>query len=129
MILNNNLDYKYLYKYFLYSIPIYFSGFLVLYLSTVLKSQALCVGLSIFIVSFSVIISQLLFGFEIRFIEYTFLPYLDFSIFNDKLSILNMNKEFGINLSLKRGVIIDCICIVIMYFLGNRKFNKKDIKN
>ncbi len=128
-IITNTFDLKYLFKYYIYSIPIYFIGSCVLYLSTKLKSQSLCVGICIFLLSFSLIISQVLFEYDFNIIEYTFLPYLDYSIFNDKVALNEMNKSLGINLSLNRGVVIDTLFIIIFYLIGNHKFNKKDIKN
>ncbi len=126
-ILNHSFDYKYILKFFIYSVPCYFIGFLILYLSLCFKNHAFSVGISIFIVTFSLIISQVFFGFKFNIIEYTFLPYLDFSIFNDN-SIDIMNKNLGTNLSLKKGIIIDVLSMFILYFLGNKKFIKKDIK-
>ena len=128
-IILKTYDLHHLLKYFVYSIPIYFIGSFSLYLSTKFKSQSLCVGISIFLLSFSLIISQVLFGYDFNIIEYTFLPYLDYSIFNDKFALANMNNELNIHLSLNRGVLIDSIFIVILYIVGNHKFNKKDIKN
>ena len=128
-IITNFFDLKILSKYFVYSIPVYFIGSYVLYLSTKFKSQSLCVGICIFLLSFSLIISQLLFGYNFNIIEYTFLPYLDYSIFNDKISLIEMNNALNTNLSLNKGIIMDILFIILFYIFGNYKFNKKDIKN
>ena len=127
--LERNLDIKFILKFFVYSIPVYFIGFFSLYLSTIFKSFSLVIGISIFTISFGLIISQVLFGINFNIIEYTFLPYLDYSIFNDKLLISNMNKELGIHLNINRGVLIDMVSMILFYILGSRKFIKKDIKN
>ena len=74
-------------------------------------------------------IAQILFGIKVTFIEYTFLPYLDFSIFNDQVYLEEMNSELGVNLSLNRGLIIDFIFTLIFLVIGIYKFSKKDIKN
>lgn len=128
-LLESNFKIRFILKFFVYSLPVYFIGFFSLYLSTILKSFSLVIGISIFTISFGLIISQVLFGISFNIIEYTFLPYLDYSIFNDKVLINNMNRELGINLSLNRGIIIDIVSMLIFYLLGNRKFIKKDIKN
>ena len=128
-VIVRNIDINILGKYFIYSIPIYFIGTLSLYLSTKFKSQAFCVGLCVLLLSFSLIISQVLFGYDFNFIEYTFMPYLDYSIFNDKSVLKDINNSLNVHLSLNRGIIIDFIFIFMFYFLGNYKFNKKDIKN
>ena len=129
VLLSNYYDNDYVIKFFKYSIPVIFMSSLIMYLSTRFKSQSLCVGLSIFILAFSLIISQILFGIKINIIEYTFLPYLDFSIFNDRVSLSNMNNELGIHLCLRNGIIIDTIYFIVFFFIGCYKFNKKDIKN
>ncbi len=128
-ILSKNYNYDYFIKYIIYSIPVFFIGSFVLYLSSNFKNNSFIVGVSIFILSFSLILSQVLFGLEFNFVEYTFLPYLDFSIFNDKTNLLNMNQELGINLSINKAIIIDFIYLIIFYYLGCKKFMKKDIKN
>ena len=128
-LMSDYFELKYLIKYFIYSIPDYFIAMFSLYLSTKLKNQSLCVGISIFVLSFSLIISQILFGYNFNIIEYTFLPYLDFSIFKDKNTISIMNKELNTSLSINRAIIIDFIYTIIFYLIGNYKFNKKDIKN
>ena len=127
-LLSKTISLKYIIKYFAYSIPAYFIGVFSLYLSTKFKSVSLCVGISIFTLTFSLIISQIFFGININIVEYTFLPYLDFSLFNDKVVLNNMNSELGINLNIYKGITIDIITMFILYFLGNRKFIKKDIK-
>ncbi len=127
-LLSKTISLRHIIKYFVYSIPVYFIGVFTLYLSTKFKSVSLCVGISIFTLSFSLIISQLFFGINVNIIEYTVLPYLDFSLFNDKIVLNNMNNELGINLNIYRGIIIDLATMFILYFLGNRKFIKKDIK-
>lgn len=119
----------YLIKFTKYSIPIYFIGFYVLYLSTIFKSQTFIASLSIVTLTFSLIFSEILFGIKFNIIEYTFLPYLDFSLFNDSVLVNETNKELGLHLSLNRGIIIDIIYMIILYILGNYKFNKKDIKS
>ena len=128
-IFSKNYNYDYFIKYIIYSIPVFFIGSFVLYLSSNFKNNSFIVGVSIFILSFSLILSQVLFGLEFNFVEYTFLPYLDFSIFNDKTNLLNMNQELGINLNINKAIIIDFIYLIIFYYLGCKKFMKKDIKN
>lgn len=128
-LITNFFELKYIIKYFVYSIPNYFIATFSLYLSAKFKNQSLCVGISIFVLSFSLIISQILFGYKFNIIEYTFLPYLDFSIFKDKRAIDMMNRELNINLNINKAIVMNAIYTIIFYFVGNYKFNKKDIKN
>ena len=127
--LKHNYSVNFIINYYIYSIPVYFIGVYTLYLSTIFKNYSFVVGLSIITISFSLIISQILFGININIIEYTFLPYLDYSIFKDQLLLNNMNLELGTNLCIRNGIIIDSISMILFYVYGNYKFNKKDIKN
>ena len=77
---------------------------------------------------FGVSIFQLLLSYDIDFILYTFIPYLDFSIFND-LSYLDINEVFNVFISIRNGIIIDVVYFLILYFIGNFIFIKKDISN
>lgn len=129
LIINNKIDYNYLINFMKHCFPLFFMISFVIYLSCKFKNQSVCVGLSILILAFSLIISQLFFGFNINIVEYTFLPYLDFSIFDDPLVLNKMNNDLNINLSMNKGIIIDTIYMILFYILANRKFIKKDIKN
>ena len=102
---------------------------LILFISTIFRNTSISVGISIFIIAFSSIIAQILFGLELNFFQYTFLPYMDFNIISDKASLDIMNKELGINLSINRGVIINMIYTFVIYLIGNYIFIKKDIKS
>ena len=77
-----------------------------------LKNHVIVSSISILILCFGLIISQVLFGININIVEYTFLPYLDYSLFNDKLLLKEMNDELSIHLSLNRGIIIFCIGVL-----------------
>ena len=129
IIFNKNFEINYIIKFYKYCIPLFLVMDISLCLSSILKNTSLVVGLSIFILVFSPIISQVFFGVNINFIEYTFLPYLDFTLFNDKIALDMMNKELGISLSLNKGIIIDVLSIMIFYIIGNLIFIKKDIRN
>ena len=129
MIIINKIDTYFIIKYFKYSIPIYLIGTISLFFSSFIKNTSLCVGIDLVILVFGTLLSQVLFGIRINIVEYTFLPYLDFSIFNDTNLLNEMNKELGIHLSLNRGVIIDIISIIIFYYFGREIFINKDIKN
>ena len=101
----------------------------ILYLSIKFKNHVFVSILSILILCFSIIVSQVLFGIRFNIVEYTFLPYLDFSIFRDKTAILEMNKELGIHLSLNRGIVINLVYFLLFIVNGLVIFNKKDIKS
>ena len=115
--------------YFLYSIPVIFIGTLSLFLSTITISTSFSVGITCFIYLMASIIAQILFGIKFNIIQYTFLPYLDFTIFQNMDELNIMNSELGINLNVNNGIIILTLSTIILYLITNATFNKKDIKN
>ncbi len=127
----NQVNYyiKFLKEFFINSLPVFFVGNFALMLSTLTLNTSLAVGLSVFISIAGGIISQFLFALRLKFIEYTFLPYLDFNIFKDYVDIINNNIIYGINLNIIKGSIILLIFFIFFYILSNLSFSKKDIKN
>ena len=128
-ILENSFDKEYIIKYFKYSVPIIFLSSFILFLSTKYKSQVFVSCTSILTLCFSLMLSQILFGINITFIEYSFLPYLDFTIFEDPMLISDINSTLNVHLSLNKGIIIDMLSTIIFCLFGIYRFNKKDIKN
>ncbi len=124
----SGFDISYIKNYFVNCIPLIFMPSFILFLSAKFKNHVFVSTISILILSFGLLASQVFFGIKMNFIEYTFLPYLDFSIFKDNNILNEMNNELGIHLSLSRGIIIDVIYFVIFLISGIIKFNKKDIK-
>ena len=127
-IIANFFDIKYVSKYFIHMIPIFFMSSYILFLSSTFKNHVFVSCLSILTLCFSLTISQVFFGLKINIVEYTFLPYLDYSIFNDKIFIENMNNELGTLISLNIGIILDLLYFILFLLLGTIKFCKKDIK-
>ncbi len=126
-VIEINYYLKYLSEYLINSIPVLFIGNLSLILSIASVSTAFSVGASIFLSLISSTIAEFLLLFKFRFIQYTFLPYLDFTIFKDYVNILQFNISYGVNLCLKNGILILIITVLISYFLLYFYFNKKDI--
>jgi len=129
LLINKSIDFEYIEKYFINCIPIFFVGSFTLFLSTKYKNSVLVASISIITLSFSLILSQLLFGFDFKIIEYTILPYLDFTIFNNDEILLGLNNDFGISLNINRAVIINILSTFLVFIIGLIKFNKKDIKS
>ena len=100
----------------------------IILLSTLFKNTSIVVGINMFTLIFSFLISQILLGYGLNFVEYTTLPYLEFNLFNEKDTILNINRNLGSNLSIKNGIIIDTVYLLIYYFIGNKLFKIKDIR-
>ena len=116
-------------KFLLYSIPLFFIATFILFLSLITRSTAVSVGISLFTLLLSGLISEILFGINIKLIEYTFLPYLDFSIFENLVDINSLNYSLGLHLSINNGVIIIIFYSIILILCSFIIFNKKDISN
>lgn len=116
-------------KLLLCSIPLFFISVLILSISTITKSTSMSVGISLFLLLFSNIISQIFFGIKLTFIEYTFLPYLDFTIFEYIQDIKSMNIELGINLSINKGIVILIVYSILIFVISCYKFINTDINN
>lgn len=124
-----DIDKAYIVKYIKYSCPILVLCSIIIFNSTIIKNTSIALGINIFIIVFGVMISEILFGLELTFIEYSFLPYMDFTIFNNMSVVESINNEFSVNLSIKSGIYINLLYSLILYLLGNIIFVYKDIKN
>ena len=129
VLIIRNFESKILFKYLMYTIPLYLLNSIIIFVSTIIRNTAIVVSICIFLLVFSLVIVQILFGLNIKIMEYSILPYLDFSIFNDKNSLDDINMSFDVSLSLKKGIIVDTFNMILMYLLGSFIFNNKDIKN
>jgi ABC-2 type transport system permease protein len=129
LIILKKIDKEFIILFIKESSSLFVLSILILFISTIFMNTSISVGISIFIIAFSSIIAQILFGLELNIFQYTFLPYMDFNIISDKASLDIMNKELGINLSINRGAIINMIYTFVIYLIGNYIFIKKDIKS
>lgn len=112
--------------YFILLIPVVFVMLISFSLSTMYLNTAFSVSISLFLSIGGMALFNFIVGFA-GFFEYTFLPYLDFTIFNDKINIMCFNIENNVNLSIKRGIIILLLYSVLFYYLANLRF-KKDVR-
>ncbi len=128
LIFIKRIDIKYIFNFILYCFPLLTIGMFIILLSTLFKNTSIVVGINMFTLIFSFLISQILLGYGLNFVEYTTLPYLEFNLFNEKDIILNINRNLGSNLSIKNGIIIDTVYLLIYYFIGNKLFKIKDIR-
>lgn len=128
LIFIKKIDTAYIFDFILYCFPLLTIGMYIILLSTLFKSTSLVVGINMFTLIFSFLISQILLGYGLNFIEYTTLPYLEFNLFNDKDVIYKINQDLGCNLNIKTGIIIDTFYLIIYYLIGNKLFKIKDIR-
>lgn len=113
----------------IYFAPIFFTGSIVIFLSILTNSTSASVGISIMICFLSNLIVQIFFGFGYTIFQYTFLPYMDFSIFKDTDYLKLIYDELNVTLSIKNGIIILIVFSLLFIFLSFNMFIKKDIKN
>ena len=113
-------------NYFILFLPVLFISILSYFLSIFFNSSNLSTALSLFIIICGPIICNILLDYNISFIDYTILPYLDFNPYLDKINIFNINYTYGINLSICKGIFIFIILLLIMFYLSLKYFNKKD---
>ncbi len=128
-IINSNLNMHLILKYYTFTIPLYFIVSLTTFLSIIIKNTPINSGMCIILLSFGGILSEFLFKNNSKFIEYTFLPYLDLTIFNSSESINLVNLEYGINLNINYGIFINVLFILLFNIIGFILFIKKDIKS
>lgn len=128
-ILCQNIDKYDFVKFVKYSSSLLIINSVIILLSTLIRNTSLTVGITISLLTFGLLITQLLLDIKLSIVQYSFLPYLDFNIFSDKETIMQMNKLYNIKLSIKNGIIINSVYTYLFYLIGNNLFIKKDIKN
>lgn len=131
-ILNDEIVYVNYYlksfnNYLINMLPIIFIGLFSFYFSIICLNRLMVISVSFFLNVFGIVIFQWLLENKIRFLVYTFLPYLDYTIFNDRLNIILFNMQYGTNLSLCNGNFILMITLLIMFILSAIAFIKRDI--
>ena len=128
-VLCKDIDRTYIIKYVKYCSPLLLISSLIILFSVLFRNTSITVGLSIFIIVFGGLITQLLLDIKLTQIEFTFLPYMDFTLFDNNEGLKLLNETYKINLYVKKGLIINLISTIIFYKIGEFIFNKKDIKN
>ena len=127
-VLCKDIDRTYIIKYVKYCSPLLLISSVIILFSILFKNTSITVGLSIFIIVFGGLITQLLLDINVTQIEFTFFPYMDFTLFDDSETLKLLNQTYKINLSVKKGIIINLISTIIFYKIGEFIFNKKVIK-
>ena len=128
-VLCKDIDRTYIIKYVKYCSPLLLISSLIILFSVLFRNTSITVGLSIFIIVFGGLITQLLLDIKLTQIEFTFLPYMDFTLFDNNEGLKLLNETYKINICVKKGIIINLISTILFYKIGEFIFNKKDIKN
>lgn len=129
--LGNSLKYVpivlyYLFKTFLYIIPITFISIFTVFLTIFLKGNTFALIISNIVYFCSLLVSQILITYGYTFIRYSFLPYLDFTYFENSKSVILNNLIYNLDLSIEKGFII-LIVYSTLFFIFSIKFIKRDV--
>ena len=113
---------------FILMVPIIFITIFSVFLSVLINSTSFSVGFSIFLLIGYQLIMLLLSSLGISFLDYTFLPYMDFSQFLSSAYLDNCFM-YGIYFNLFKACLVIILWSFVFYFIANLVFVKKDIKN
>ena len=117
---------KYFIKFIINSVPIYFLSTFTIFLTTFIKNQKIIISINSLLFIMSPVILNFFLNIKFKYIIYTFIPYLDFSIFKNAYSISTLNAEYNMNFSMSNGIIILLIYNLLLLFFSLIIFNKKD---
>lgn len=119
--------FKYLFKYIINSIPIYFLSTFTIFLTTIIKNQKIIIPINSILFIMSPVILNFFLNIKFKYIIYTFIPYLDFSIFKDIYSVYLLNIEYNMNFNIIFGIIILLIYSLFFILISIKIFDKKDL--
>lgn len=125
-LLTHKLSVNFTLKYISYSQSLTLISVIILMLSTIIKSPSLISGITILLLTFGFTLFELLSLTNIKFLEYTFLPYIDLNMIS-KVDFIN--DTLGTSLSLKKSILVNTAYTILFFILGIIIFNKKDIKS
>lgn len=115
-----------LFKTFLYIIPITFISIFTVFLTIFLKGNTFALIISNIVYFCSLLVSQILITYGYTFISYSFLPYLDFTYFENSKSVILNNLIYNLDLCMEKGFII-LIVYSTLFFIFSIKFIKRDV--
>ena len=98
-----------------------------LFMGLVFKGSTLSSSIGIFLLLSGTLVTELFLDLKIKVVEYTFLPYLDFTIFKDKVTLILYNIERDINLSFVNGTFIIIIYSIIILLLCSLIFRRREL--
>ncbi len=117
---------KYLIQYIINSIPIYFLSTFTIFLTTFIKNQKVIIPFNSVLFIMSTIIFNFFLSIKFKYIIYTFIPYLDLSIFKDIYSTYLLNIEYNINFNIFLGIAILLTYTLFFIIISIKIFDKKD---
>lgn len=131
-IFNSFIKLPYLLYYFISSIifivPYSFIIIFVYMLVIIFKGNTISLVVSNLMYLFSLVISQFLLIAGIDIVKYTFMPYLDFTYFNDLINLSVNNMIFNTNINLESSLIYLTIYSILFLLISLNIFNRRDIQ-
>lgn len=131
-IFNSFIKLPYLLYYFISSIifivPYSFIIVFVYMLVIIFKGNTISLVVSNLMYLFSLVISQFLLIAGIDIVKYTFMPYLDFTYFNDLINLSVNNMIFNTNINLESSLIYLTIYSILFLLISLNIFNRRDIQ-
>lgn len=131
-IFNSFIKLPYLLYYFISSIifivPYSFIIIFVYMLVIIFKGNTISLVVSNLMYLFSLVISQFLLIAGIDIVKYTFMPYLDFTYFNDLINLSVNNMIFNTNINLERSLFYLTMYSVLFLLISLNIFNRRDIQ-
>lgn len=114
----------YLVKTFIYLIPVSFIAITTIFLTISFKGSTLALIISNVIYFCSLLFSQLLISYGYTFVEYSFMPYIDFTYFESPTTVALNNLIYNIDLSFMNGIclmgIYAFVFVILSIFLIKR---------
>ena len=98
-----------------------------LFIGLLFKGSTISSTASIITLLSGSLITEYLLNLKLKIVEYTFLPYLDFSIFDNKVNLILYNMESDINLNLMSGIIIIIIYTILFLIASSMIFKKREL--
>lgn len=111
---------------FMSLIPIFFVIVKSMFLSILFKGNNFGLVFSLLIYLGALILSQILFSFGFTFLEYTFLPYIDFTYLVNQSDVVFNNLIYGINICKANSYLFFCVYSIIFSFISIRLL-KRDV--
>lgn len=116
----------YFYKGLIFIIPYMFMISFSMFISILLKGNTIGLVISNILYLFSLLLSEILFKYGINITEYTFLPYLDYTYYSDKITVLTNNMIYNLHLSINNSIIYLTIYTLFFMFISI-KLLKRDV--
>lgn len=112
----------------IFIVPYSFIIIFVYMLVIIFKGNTISLVVSNLMYLFSLVISQFLLIVGINIVKYTFMPYLDYTYFNDLINLSVNNMIFNTNINLESSLFYLTMYSVLFLLISLNIFNRRDIQ-